>query len=244
MKKRLLITAGILLMNGCAGIPDTPHGFYQTTVETEHLSFYTLHKEDMKKGNPIRFYIEGDGYPNPNTPVALKMAQQDEHSNVVYLTRPCQYMENELCKNKSIYKEARFHREIIQEMEELSLYFIQKYKAPSVEFIGYDGGGTMALLLGTRIPITTQVITVAGILNTTAQPNLHEDTIHLSTQKDTLARIPQVHYVGGKDNVATRRSAERFVARLKNPKSAKVKVFPNMTHNGWENVSFSFFDNN
>lgn len=242
MKKISIVTMGVLLLSGCAGIPDTPNGFNQTTVETEHFSFYTLQKQNMKKGHPIRFYIEGDGNPNPRTPVALKMAMQDEHQNVVYLTRPCQYLENELCKNKAIYKEARFHREIIQEMAELSVHFIQKYKAPSVEFIGYDGGGTMALLLGTQIPITTQVITVAGLLNTSAQQHLHEDTVHPTDQKDILARIPQVHYVGGKDDVAPRRSAERFVARLTNPKSAKVKVFPDMSHSGWENVSFRFFE--
>lgn len=244
MKKTALMTTAILIMSGCAGMPDTPTGYQSKIIETEHLSFYTMEKEDMKKGNPIRFYIEGDGTPNPSAPVALKMAEQDSYPNIVYLTRPCQYSENDLCQNKALYKEARFHKEIVQEMEELSLYFIQKYKAPSVEFVGYDGGGTMALLLSSRIPITTQVITVAGLLNTSSQTDLHEDTVHINEQKDILARIPQVHYVGGKDTVATRRAAERFVARLKNPKSAKVKVLPNMTHTGWEKVSFSFFENN
>lgn len=240
MKKGFLFATCALLMSGCAGLPDTPTGFKAKTIETEHLSFYTLEKEDMQKGQPLRFYIEGDGNPNPSTPVALKLAIRDEHPNIIYLTRPCQYVENELCENKALYTTARFHREIVKEMQELSLYFIKKYKAPKVEFIGYDGGATMAMLLGSRIPITSQITTVAGILNTNTQKDLHEETLNPFDQKDLTAHIPQVHYVGGEDAVAPRRTAERFVGRLKNPRSAKVKVLPSLTHKGWENVSFDF----
>ena len=45
---------------------------------------------------------------------------------------------------------------------------MRRYRAPSVEFVGYDGGATLALLLATRIPQTTRVITIAGILDTNA----------------------------------------------------------------------------
>lgn len=240
MKKGFLLLTCAIFMGGCTSLPDTPTGFNAKTIETTHLSFYTMEKSDMQKGKTIRFYIEGDGNPNPKTPVALKLAKQDEHQNIIYLTRPCQYIENDLCQNKDIYTTARFHREIVQEMQELSLYFIKKYKAPNVEFIGYDGGATLAMLLGSRIPITTQITTIAGILNTDAQKDLHEETINPFKQKDFTAHIPQVHYVGGKDDIAPRRTAERFVGRLQNPRSAKVKVLPNMSHKGWENISFNF----
>ena len=240
MKKGLLFATCAILMSGCAGIPDTPDGFTQKTIETEHLSFYTLEKNNMQKGKPIRFYIEGDGNPNPSVPVALRLAERDEHQNVIYLTRPCQYIENELCENESIYTNARFHREIVQEMQELSLYFVKKYQAPKVEFVGYDGGATLAMLLGSRIPITTQIITLAGILNTNTQKNLHEETLNPFDKKDLTAHITQVHYVGGLDTIAPRRTAERFVGRLKNPRSATVKVLPGLDHKEWETISFSF----
>ena len=240
MKTGFLFMTCALLLAGCTGIPETPHNFNAKTIETENLSFYTLEKDNIQAGKPLRFYIEGDGNPNPSTPVALKLAERDEHKNIIYLTRPCQYIENDLCQNKEIYTTARFHREIVKEMQELSLYYIKKYQAPKIEFIGYDGGGTLAMLLGARIPITSNIITIAGILNTNTQKNMHEETINPFEQKDLTAHIPQVHYVGGLDTEAPRRTAERFVGRLKNPRSAAVKVVPGQTHKGWENISFSF----
>ena len=241
MKKWFLTGVAFLLIGGCAFIPDTPDGFNQKTVETENFSFYTLEKENIQKGKPLRFYIEGDGSPNPSKAVAMKMAQNDTHQNVVYLTRPCQYIENDVCDNKAIYTSARFHREIVKEMEELILHFIKKYQAPAIEFVGYDGGGTMAMLLAPKIPITTQVITVAGILDTSDKNNSDSDILNPARQRDLVAHIPQIHYVGGKDTLASRRTAERFVGRLKSPRSAKVRVLPSMTHNGWEYIVFDFY---
>ncbi|MBR5129903.1 MAG: hypothetical protein IKV03_01595 [Alphaproteobacteria bacterium] len=243
MSKKILLFTSVLFLNGCASLPTTPIGFNAKTIETEHLSFYTLEKENIQKGKPIRFYIEGDGNPNPTIPVALKLAQKDEHENIIYLTRACQYIENDLCNNKDLYTTARFHQEIVNEMQELSLYFIKKYQAPHIEFVGYDGGAAFAIVLGSRIPITSQVITIAGTLNTSNQKNLHEETVNPFDHKDLIAHIPQVHYVGGQDTISPRRTAERFVGRLKNPRSAKVKVLPTLSHKGWENVSFTFLKN-
>ena len=117
---------------------------------------------------------------------------------------------------------------------------MKKHKTPQVEFVGYDGGATMALLLSTKIP-TTQIITVAGILDTNTLDNLHAETLNPADYKDLIARVPQVHFVGGKDEITTKRQAERFVGRMKNPRSAKVKVLPNMKHTGWENIKFDFY---
>lgn len=246
MLRILLGAFTVLLLAGCSSIPQTPEGFRMKTVETEHFSFLVWEKENIKSGQPLRFYIEGDGNPDPKTPVAFEMAQKDTHDNIIYLTRPCQYIDSDVCSNKAVYTSARFHREIFKEMEELAVYFIKKYKAPSVEIIGYDGGGTMALLLATKLPRVSKVITVAGILDThsyAAQNNekLDDETLNPAEQKNIITMIPQVHYVGGKDTVTTRRTAERFVARLQNPRSATVKVLPSMNHDGWEKVQLDFY---
>lgn len=246
MLKGIFSVAVIFLLAGCASVPETPEGFKMKTVETEHLTFLTWEKDGIRTGEPLRFYIEGDGTPNPKTPVAFKMAQKDTHSNVIYVTRACQYIDSPVCTDKAIYTSARFHREIVNEMEEMMFWYIKKYKAPSVELVGYDGGATMALLLAAKLPHVMRVITIAGILDTTAyaaqrQEKLAADTLNPADQKNIIALIEQVHYVGGKDNLTPRRIAERFVARLQNPRSAVVKVLPSVSHEGWENVQLDFY---
>ena len=240
MKKLLLASTFVLLTSGCTSVPNIPDGFNKKTIETEHFSFYVLEKDDLQKGKTIRIYIEGDGNPNPQEATALEMAKQDNHPNVVYMARPCQYVDNEICSNKDLYTSARFHRELVDEMKELTIFLMKKHKTPLVEFVGYDGGATMALLLATKVP-TSKITTIAGILDTNTQKNLHEETLNPADYKDLIARIPQVHFVGGKDEITTKRQAERFVGRMKNPRSAKVKVFPNMKHTGWKNIKFDFY---
>lgn len=246
MKKLYFILGLCLCICACSSVPKTPQGFKSSIIETEHFSFQIFEKENIKRNKPIRFYIEGDGNPHPKSAVALKLAEKDPADNVIYLSRPCQYIDSAACQNSAVYKEARFHEEIFNEMEELTAFLMKKYKTPSIELVGYDGGGTMALLLATKLPRVTRVITVAGILDVDAYtkhnnlPALTE-SLNPADKRNIIAQIPQIHYVGGQDEITTRRMAERFVARLQNPKSAVVKVVPAMNHSDWEKVTFDYY---
>lgn len=233
-----------LIVSGCiAQKPKTPIGFNEKIIETEYFSFAVWEK-DIVTGDPLRIYIEGDGDPTPREAIGLKLAQKDPLQNVIYVSRPCQYLYNKECKNPKIWGSERFHEEIVDEMKELIEYLAIKYKTPSLELVGYDGGGTMALLLATKIPVA-RVITIGGILDTEAYVSEHEldpiNGLNPLNFNDILSRIEQTHYVGSNDSKTTRRMAERFVARLKNPRSATVKVIPNATHTNWGNVAFDYY---
>ncbi len=245
IKKLMIVCLFGFLACACQTLPRTPENFEAVTVETEHFSFRIFQKQ-ITPGKPIRFYIEGNGNPNPDDFVALKMAQNDPSQNVIYLSRPCQFIDSRVCSNSAIYTTAQYHEEILAEMQELTAYLINKYKTPAVEFIGYDGGGTIAMLLGTRVPQTRRIITVAGILdlNSYTEHNGLEpyvDSLNPADEKNIIASIPQIHYVGGKDEITTKRMAERFVARLQSPRSAVVKVVPSLGHDGWERVQFDYY---
>ena len=147
MKIKTLI-CGLLLLTGCAVRPN-PEGWTEKTVETKYLSFQVWEKE-ITPGEPLRIYIEGDGDPTPRRPIALELAERDPNRNVIYVSRPCQYVWCDECKNAALWREERFHNEILMEMKELILYLGQKYQTPSIDLIGYDGGGTIALLLATK----------------------------------------------------------------------------------------------
>lgn len=244
MKQYIPLILGLFLSACTVTRPISSEGWQEKIVETERLSFAVWEK-DIIAEKPLRIYIEGDGFPNPKKPIAFKLAQKDPMQNVIYVTRPCQYVKNKVCSNPLIWGEERFHQEILTEMKELIVYLSIKYKTPVLELVGYDGGGTMALLLASQIPVA-RVITIAGILDTKAyvlENDLPEiNGLNPADFKETLAKIPQVHYVGSDDTLTTRRMAERFVARIKNPVSAVVKVVPNTNHTDWETVKFDYYN--
>ena len=227
------IGAFLLLLTGCAIRPN-PDIWHEKTMETKYLSFQVWEKE-MTPGEPVRIYIEGDGHPTPEHPVALELAERDSAPNVVYVSRPCQYVWCDECRNPALWQEERFHEDIIEEMRALIVHIAHKYQTSTVDLIGYDGGGTIALLLATKLPIN-QVITVGGILDTQSYAKDHNiilNGLNPADFKDVLADVKQVHYIGGRDTDISRRSTERFVALLNQPKSAVIKVVPGATHTNW-----------
>ncbi|MBO7483675.1 MAG: hypothetical protein J6T55_00945 [Alphaproteobacteria bacterium] len=239
-----IVLAGLLL-SGCAWITPHPSGFVDKKIETEYLTFSVWEKEGIEKGKPLRIYIEGDGNPNPSDKIALYYAQQDPTPNVIYMGRPCQWSADKICKSKpEIYKGQRFHPEIIREIEEVVLYLKNKYKAPEIELIGYDGGATIALDLATQMNVK-RVITIAGILDTNAYTRQNDvpempDAQNPADRLATLADIPQIHYVGGNDEITPRRSAERFVAKMQDPRSAKVRSVKGVGHTDWKGVKLDY----
>ena len=242
--KYSILLAGLLL-SGCAWMTPHPSGFIDKKIETEYLTFSVWEKEGIETGKTLRIYLEGDGNPNPADKIALYYAQQDETPNVIYVGRPCQWSDDKVCKSKpEIYTKNRFHPEIIREIEEVVLYLKNKYKAPSVELIGYDGGATVALNLAGQMNVQ-RIITIAGILDINAytrQNDLPEmpDAQNPMDKLAVLAEIPQIHYVGGKDEITPRRSAERFVSKMNHPKSAVVKSIPGIDHNDWKGIKLDY----
>ncbi len=243
---KIFISGLLLLCTACTGLPQTPEGFETKYVETEHFTFAVWEKETVQKNDILRFYIEGDGTPNPKNPTALKLAEKDTHPNIIVLTRPCQYVQEDVCKNPAIWGQERYHPEIMNEMEELTTFLIQKHQAKGIEFVAYDGGAPVAFNLAARLGGTKKIITVAGILDIDAytqknglapMPNAENAAVQ---KKFVIAQIPQIHYVGSNDTKTTRRMAERFVSRLQNPRSAVVKIVPDTGHTGWDKIELDY----
>jgi len=236
MRIRCLLLGVITLLSACASRPNA-EGWIEKTIETKYLSFQVWEKE-ITPEQKLRIYIEGDGNPTPDKPVAFELANRDTHQNVIYVSRPCQYVWCDECEKSALWQEERYNAEIVEEMKKLIDYLMKKYKAPSVELIGYDGGATMALLLAPKLPVE-RVITVGGIVNTKTYATSQKIVLNGDNPmdiKNILAQISQVHYVGGKDKVVPRRMVEGFVDAMYKPKSVSVKIVPNATHTSWENL--------
>ena len=228
---------GIVLMLGACAVRPTAEGFTEKTIATRYLMFQVWEKE-ITTGQDLRIYIEGDGDPKPRQPVAWDLAQRDERQNVIYISRPCQYVWCEECKNPALWHEERFNEEIIDEIQQLILYLKRKYRAPQIELVGYDGGGTIAMILGARIPVA-RVVTVGGITDTEAYARAEGITLNglnPARMKPQLAQVVQVHYVAAADKPFLRQMTEAFVSGLYRPKSAVIKVVPDATHTRWDHL--------
>lgn len=200
---------------------------------------------------PMTIYIEGDGYawsapdrpsrdPTPMNPVALELAARDPSSNVVYLARPCQYGESaSLLCDERYWTSARFAPEVIQSYDAA----LTQLKAPTdtsgFNLIGFSGGGAIALLIASRRKDILSVRTIAGNIDHQAWTQLHDISPLSASQNaanktESLASIPQLHFVGAKDAVMPMAVARSYQHRFHDAHCSRILVLPNATHTtGW-----------
>ncbi|MDY6407704.1 MAG: dienelactone hydrolase family protein [Pseudomonadota bacterium] len=236
MKIKGLFLLLCVCLVGCTTRPENPV-FTEKVMDTKYLSFAVWEK-DIQKGEPLRIYIEGDGNPTPKRAIGFELAQNDLNQGVIYISRPCQYVDCVECKNPALWQEERFNEEIVDEMKSLIVYLAHKYESPAIDLIGYDGGGTMALLVATKIPVR-QVVTVGGILDTQSyarEQNITLNGMNPADLTDKLAQVSQVHYVGGRDTKTPQSQAERFAEHMIGAKSVQIKRVSNATHTDWQGL--------
>ena len=112
---------------------------------------------------PLTVYIEGDGQaylhrnmpsinPTPKNPLALRLAAIDLGENVLYLARPCQYVNFQLerfCK-VPYWTQKRFSNEVILAVNEAIDKMVLKAGVDRIHLVGYSGGGAVAALVASR----------------------------------------------------------------------------------------------
>lgn len=232
-------------LTACAGVPTAPENFEKIIVETDNLNFVTYAKNTIKPKKTLRFYLEGNGHPNPKKPMALLLAQEDAYSNIVVLTRPCQYIDAEVCSKKSIWGTNRYHPEILKAMKDLVVFYAKKHNSQQIEFVAYSDSAPIAFYLAQNLGATKKIITVAGVLDidSYAKQNklpVFKNAYEVALNKSFVARIPQVHYVGSEDEIVTKSMTERFVSNLYQPKDIQVKVVHGIGHDDWDKVKLDY----
>ena len=166
----------------------------------------------------LTIYIEGDGHaysarqrpsidPTPLDPVALRFAVQDDSDNVMYLGRPCQYMN---CQNigaqTDFWTDRRFSPKVIATYNEILDHLRYRYKVNRFKLVGYSGGGAIASLLAAVRKDVVSLVTVAGNLDTRrfaahhGLPNMKASMNPADFHKK-LVNVPQIHVAGARDEV-------------------------------------------
>lgn len=238
--KKILLTLFILCLSGCSAKNVlTDYRFQTQTVPPFVVASWF--KINMV-GEPIRVYIEGDGNafdgrgfptdnPTPKSTFLREIAANDPNPNVVYLGRPCQYLQAGACQ-ESVWTDGRFSEEVIGSMEKATLNLMKKAKAPSTILIGYSGGAQVAGHIAVRNPNKiSHIITIAGVLDHQAWSDYHGDepllkSLNLTDYKDTFNKIPQHHFVGERDDVVPPELTQEFVADETN-----ITIVPKASHN-------------
>jgi hypothetical protein len=204
------------------------------------------------RGEAVTIYIEGDGLswlsksqpsrnPTPDNPIALKLAQQDHSTNVIYLARPCQYTgrtDGQAC-DQSYWMGSRYAPEVLSAYNDALNQIRSKTGASGFHLVGFSGGATVAALLaGQRDDILT-LRSVAGNLDHRAHSEVHNvsylrNSLNPPQYAEKLAEIPQVHFIGGHDKIVPKAVYDRYSAALPHQHCTRYHIAENADHNkGW-----------
>jgi pimeloyl-ACP methyl ester carboxylesterase len=220
-------------------------------------SFSLTAFERMHEYNaPANIYIEGDGMvwdysfatnkktlsndPTPANPVALHLATRDKAQNVAYLSRPCQYLrsaQNDSC-DSSYWTDRRFAGEVIDAYNRALDDIARRYDIDGFNLVGFDGGGTLALLLAAQRPDVLSVRTVAGVLDHKVQNRLLEQPVaNTPNPPDFAAKlrgVPQYHFFGGQDNVVQPAVAHSYLQAVGESNCVQSEFIQEAAHEeGW-----------
>jgi hypothetical protein len=199
-------------------------------------------------GGTLAVYLEGDGRawvtrsrlaldPTPDDPTALRLAAADPAPNVLYLARPCQFVsraERHGC-TPSLWSEARYGSAILDAVDSAVTRARKAMAGTRIELVGYSGGGAVAALLAEGRRDVALLVTVAGNLDTAAWTTLHGvSPLALSANPAdnaaALARLPQVHFVGARDEIVPAAVVQSFMARLPPDAPARLEILEDFDH--------------
>ena len=235
-----------------------PAGLKSKVIQTKNFKIQTFYRIS-KKGGPISIYIEGDGMawlnrykpssnPTPRNPLALRLAAIDGSDNVMYLARPCQFVNlssEELC-GVSYWTHKRFAKEIIYAINEAINIIALSVKATNIHLIGYSGGGAVVAMVAARRNDISSIRTVAGYMDHIAlnrkinvSPLIGSlDPIRAAPK---LKKIPQIHYSGRKDERVPGWVLKNFLKAVGETKCIILRRV-NATHEeGWVEVWKKFW---
>ena len=197
----------------------------------------------------LTIFIEGDGRawrgrrrpprnPTPTNPVALRLATLDRSPAVLYMARPCQFIDSPGACDGGVWTSHRYGESVVSAMNRV-LDRIQSERQRRLVLVGHSGGGVVAALLASRRTDVVALYTLAAPLSVASWTGA-ADLTPLQESLDpaqlaplparTLARIPQWHYLGAGDDVVPRQALDDYLNNLPRPHRARVVVLDGVDH--------------
>lgn len=254
-KKPLLLLICITGISACSTPSENFHRyainrqFKQSLISTPLFkhSLYHNFSSALSPAKTLHIYLDGDGSPWLNTrwiakdptarnPIILDLMSLDKNPAVL-LGRPCYYgLHTTANCQYSYWTSHRYAQIIVDSMAQaLSLWLVRHPHYQQLIFIGYSGGGTLAVLLAPHFPRTTQVVTIAANLDIDAWAKLHgysllSGSLNPINQAKLPGNIKQLHLAGDQDSNVPARIIQSY-ADSKGP--AEVRIIENQSHCCW-----------
>jgi hypothetical protein len=254
----------LLLLTGCA-VPSLEDrrlqsellveaaGWSEINLPTEQFDFTGfVPVTEYCQSKLLTIYIEGDGLafitrsrisadPTPIKPVGLMLALRHPDKSVAYLARPCQFGQTRNC-SKRYWTSGRFAPEVIVAFNQAINLLKKRYKAEHLHLVGYSGGGAVAALVAAGREDVTLLVTVAGNLDHAAWTAYHQvsalhDSLNAKDAWAQLLQIPQIHYLGKKDENITLAVVQSFVDQFPEKQRPEIRIVDGMSHGCcWEDI--------
>lgn len=224
------------------------NGWEEGRIDAGLFQLTAFRRLEGEEDGLLVVYIEGDGYawksanelssdPTPRQPRVLELAVQDPAGNVVYLARPCQYLpDNEIGRCPPVlWSVSRYTEEVIEALDIAIDSLKREADAERVRLVGVSGGGTLAALVAARRDDVVGLVTVAANLDHELWTGRHGLTPLIDSRNAAdvaafIEDIPQVHFVGARDDNVTRAEVDAYVARMEDGSSTQVVVVPAFDH--------------
>ena len=233
MKKLCFVL--FLGLAACVFNTTAPKGFKHRELQTSRFKLASWQKK-TDETKPVRIYIEGDSSPFKDNSATYDtlirdLAFNDPNANVVYLARPCQYVEEDDWCSPSDWGDGRFSKPIIDSMTEA---VNQIARGRPVILIGYSESAMISGLMISRNPDmrVQKWITIAGVLNHgNWTKHLKMRPLVNSLDLTVWPNVPQVHFVGGMDTIVPPTVVASYAP------NGTVLSIPQATHNtGFETI--------
>jgi len=213
----------------------------------------TYHRGLAIADKKLMVYVEGDGYawrtknqlsknPTPKHPQALKLAAKDSADSILYIARPCMYLQEELlqdCSDK-FWSSHRYSEEVISSINQVIDWATAMSSTNKLTLIGYSGGGTIAALIAARRNDVSSFITIASNLDHKFWTEFHGispmvgslDPLEYAKE---LSNIKQIHFVGAKDKIVPETIIQHYLLKMPSNDKIVVKVIKGFDHSCcWE----------
>lgn len=174
-------------------------------------------------------YLEGDGRvlnqrgilrddPTPSRSMVFELAALDPAPAVLYLARIGQYQAQYTgVAYQAYWAEGRLAPAVVHAADEAITTIKARVGAKRVYLIGFSGGGGLACLLASQRRDAAGLVTVAGLLDhewwtrTNNYPPL-TGSLNPADFAADLAAVPQIHFYGRDDTLATPEMSARFAS--------------------------------